>query len=40
MLQYGNKAKAKRLLSKAYIAAQQTGNAELKKSISQDLAAV
>ena len=31
MLQYGNTAKAKRLLSKAYIAAQQTGNSELNK---------
>ena len=40
MLQYGNKAKAKRLLSKAYIAAQQTDNSELKSLISQDLAAV
>ena len=40
MLQYGNTAKAKRLLSKAYIAAQQTGNLELKNLISQDLMAV
>ena len=40
MLQYGNTAKAKRLLSKAYIAAQQTGNSELKELISQDLATV
>ena len=40
MLQYGNTAKAKRLLSKAYIAAQQTSNSELKKLISQDLMAV
>lgn len=40
MLQYGNSAKAKRLLSKAYIAAQQTGDESLKSLIAQDLTAV
>ncbi len=40
MLQYGNPAKAKRLLSKAYIAAQNTDNSELKSQITQKLAAL
>lgn len=40
MLQYGNSAKAKRLLSKAYIAAQQTDNNELKAVITSELASV
>jgi len=40
MLQYGNPAKAKRLLSKAYIAAQKTGNNELKAQITQKLTAL
>ena len=40
MLQYGNSAKAKRLLSKAYIAAQQINNEELRNLIAQELADV
>lgn len=40
MLQYGNSAKAKRLLSKAYIAAQQTPDETLKNLIAQELKAV
>lgn len=40
MLQYGNSAKAKKLLSKAYIAAQQTDNSELKAIITSELASV
>ncbi|MCD7780063.1 MAG: hypothetical protein LUH05_05265 [Candidatus Gastranaerophilales bacterium] len=38
MFKYGNSAKAKKLLSKAYIAAQQTDNSELKMQITQELA--
>lgn len=38
MLQYGNKAKAKKLMAKAYIAAQSTTNADLKSEISEKLA--
>ncbi len=38
MFQYGNTAKAKKLLSKAYIAAQNTDNSELKMEITQKLA--
>ncbi|MCD7739888.1 MAG: hypothetical protein LUH11_00860 [Candidatus Gastranaerophilales bacterium] len=38
MFQYGNSAKAKKLLFKAYIAAQNTDNAELKMQITQELA--
>ena len=37
MLQYGNKAKAKSLLSKAYIAAQKTDNNELKSTITKKI---
>ena len=40
MLQYGNSAKAKRLLSKAFIAAQQTNDDGLKTLIAQELTAV
>lgn len=40
MLQYGNSAKAKRLLSKAYVAAQQTDNNDLKALITSELASV
>ena len=40
MLQYGNSAKAKRLLSKAYIAAQQTNDDGLKNLIAQELTTV
>lgn len=38
MLRYGNSAKAKKLLSKAYIAAYNTDNKELKMQITQELA--
>ena len=40
MMQYGNSAKAKKLLSKAYIAAYNTDNKELKMQITQELAAM
>ena len=40
MLGYGNPAKAKKLLGKAYIAAQSTANIELKQMVSNKLAAV
>ena len=40
MLGYGNPAKAKKLLGKAYIAAQSTANIELKQMVSSKLAAV
>ena len=40
MMQYGNSAKAKKLLSKAYIAAYNTDNSELKNIITQELAAI
>ena len=40
MMQYGNSAKAKKLLSKAYIVAQNTDDNELKKLITQELAAI
>ena len=40
MLQYGNKAKAKKLFSKAYIAAQKTDNKDLKMQITQQIAAI
>ncbi len=40
MKQYGNLAKAKKLLSKAYIAAYNTDNSELKNIITQELAAI
>ena len=40
MMQYGNSAKAKKLLSKAYIVAQRTDDNELKKLITQELAAI
>ena len=33
MLQYGNKAKAKKLLSKAFIALQKCNNPELKQEV-------
>ena len=38
MLQFGNKAKAKKLMAKAYIAAQSTSNDALKREISDKLA--
>ena len=38
MSEYGNKAKAKKLLSKAYIAAQKTDNSELKMQITRQIA--
>ena len=37
MLQLGNKAKAKKLMSKAYIAAQSTSDEALKREISDKL---
>lgn len=40
MISYGNPAKAKKLLGKAYIAAQTTSNVDLKQMISNKLAAV
>ncbi len=40
MLSYGNPAKAKKLLSKAYISAQLTDNVQLKKTITEKLATV
>ncbi|MBQ9245205.1 hypothetical protein IJ182_02945 [bacterium] len=40
MKQYGNDAKAKKLLYKAYIAAQKTDNKELKDHITQQIAAL
>ena len=40
MKQYGNLAKAKKLLAKAYIAAYNTDNSELKNIITQELAAI
>lgn len=40
MLGYGNPAKAKKLLGKAYIAAQSTANIELKQMVSNKLATV
>ena len=40
MLKYGNPAKAKRLLGKAYLAAQSTDNFDLKQQISEKLALV
>ena len=40
MLQYGNSAKAKKLLSKAYIAAQKTDNSGLKTQITSELTAL
>lgn len=38
MLEYGNSAKAKKLMAKAYIAAQSTNNSAIKKEISAKLA--
>ena len=38
MLSYGNKAKAQKLLSKAYVAAYKTDNDELKSEITQQIA--
>lgn len=40
MLQYGNSAKARKLLSKAYVAAYNTNNSHLQTQITQDLAAL
>ena len=40
MLSYGNPAKAKKLLGKAYIAAQSTDNIDLKRYVSDKLALV
>lgn len=40
MMSYGNKAKAKKLLSKAYIAVQKTDNDELKKEITMQLSSI
>jgi tetratricopeptide (TPR) repeat protein len=40
MLQYGNSAKATKLLSKAYVAAQKPDNSELKKQITDELAQI
>ncbi len=40
MISYGNKAKAKKLLSKAYTAAYQTGNDELKHEITRRIASL
>ena len=40
MKQYGNNAKAKKLMSKAYIAAQQTDNKDLKQQITQAITSI
>jgi tetratricopeptide (TPR) repeat protein len=40
MKQYGNNAKAKKLMSKAYIAAQQTDNKDLKMQITQAITSI
>ncbi len=40
MLQYGNSAKARKLLSKAYVAAYNTDNSQLQSQITKDLAAL
>ncbi len=40
MLQYGNSAKARKLLSKAYVAAYNTDNSYLQSQITQELAAL
>lgn len=40
MLQYGNSAKARKLLSKAYVAVYNTNNSHLQAQITQDLAAL
>ncbi len=40
MIQYGNNAKAKKLLSKAYVAAQRTDNSDLKAEITQKIASM
>lgn len=40
MLQYGNSAKARKLLSKAYVAAYNTDNSNLQVQITKDLAAL
>ena len=40
MMQYGNAAKAKKLLGKAYIAAQKTTNFDLKQMIEKKIATV
>ena len=40
MINYGNPAKAKKLLGKAYLAAQSSGNADLKQQVAEKIALV